>query len=51
MSGFDNAKVDREFFSDGRWRSNFLANLGHGDPRGLHPRGPRLGFERGALLL
>jgi 3-hydroxypropanoate dehydrogenase len=32
MSGFDNAKVDAEFFADGRVKSNFLCNLGHGDP-------------------
>jgi 3-hydroxypropanoate dehydrogenase len=51
MSGFDNARVDAEFFPDGRWRSNFLANLGHGDGAALHPRGPRLPFERAAILL
>lgn len=51
MSGFDNAKVDAEFFPDGRFRSNFLANLGYGDGRGLHPRGLRLAFEEAALLL
>lgn len=45
MSGFDNAKVDAAFFPDGRYRSNFLVNLGHGDPKGLHPRGPRLEFD------
>ena len=31
MSGFDNAKVDAEFFPDGRFRSNFLANIGYGE--------------------
>ena len=31
MSGFDNAMVDAEFFPDGRIKSNFLCNLGHGD--------------------
>jgi len=51
MSGFDNTKVDAEFFPDGGFRSNFLANLGYGDERGLHPRGPRLAFEEVALLL
>ena len=45
MSGFDNAKVDAEFFPDGRWKSNFLLNLGYGDPGKLKPRGPRLSFE------
>ncbi len=45
MSGFDNAAVDRAFFPDGRCRSNFLCNLGYGDPAGVFPRGPRLGFK------
>lgn len=45
MSGFDNAGVDREFFPDGRWKSNFLLNLGYGDPDRLRPRLPRLAFE------
>ena len=44
MSGFDREKVDAEFFPDGRVRSNFLCNLGHGDPDALHPRAPRLEF-------
>ncbi len=45
MSGFDNAKVDAEFFPDGRWQSNFLVNLGYGDPSKLFPRLPRLEFD------
>ena len=44
MSGFDNAKVDREFFPDGRVKSNFLCNLAYGDASKLHPRSPRLDF-------
>ena len=42
MSGFDNAKVDAEFFPDGRVKSNFLCNVGHGDPAKVLPRLPRL---------
>ena len=42
MSGFDNAKVDAEFFSNGRYRSNFLMNIGYGDRESLRPRLPRL---------
>ncbi len=42
MSGFDNAKVDAEFFPDGRSRSNFLLNIGYGDRDALRPRLPRL---------
>jgi 3-hydroxypropanoate dehydrogenase len=45
MSGFDNAKVDEAFFPDGRWKSNFLINLGYGDPTKLKPRLPRLDFN------
>ena len=51
MSGFDNAKVDAEFFPDGRVKSNFLCNLGHGDPSKLHPRGPRLSFDEACRIL
>lgn len=51
MSGFDNALVDREFFPDGRWRSNFLCNLGYGDRSRLHPRNPRLAFARACRIL
>jgi 3-hydroxypropanoate dehydrogenase len=51
MSGFDAAKVNAEFFPDGRWTANFLVNLGHGDASGNHPRGPRLPFETAARIL
>jgi 3-hydroxypropanoate dehydrogenase len=51
MSGFDNAKVDAEFFPDGRVRSNFLCNLGIGDPSKLPPRNPRLKFEDACMVL
>jgi nitroreductase len=44
MSGFDAAAVDTAFFPDGGWRSNFLINLGYGDPQSLFPRGPRLPY-------
>ena len=45
MSGFDNAKVDAEFFPDGQLKSNFLCNLGKGDPSKLPPVNPRVGFD------
>jgi 3-hydroxypropanoate dehydrogenase len=51
MSGFDKAKVDEEFFSYRGWKSNFLCNLGHGDPEGLFSRSPRLDFEEACELL
>jgi 3-hydroxypropanoate dehydrogenase len=50
MSGFDNAKVDAAFFEGTSWRSNFLINLGHGDPAGLRPRGPRLSFAEACRI-
>jgi len=51
MSGFDNAKVDREFFPDSSVRSNFLINLGYGDSSKLFPRNPRLRFDEAAQIL
>lgn len=51
MSGFDNARVDEEFLAGTGWRSNFLVNLGHGDPESLHPRNPRLAFDEACRLL
>jgi 3-hydroxypropanoate dehydrogenase len=65
MSGFDQAKVDEEFFSagkpcfgcdqeffpEGHVRTNFLCNLGYGDPAALHPRLPRLAFNDACSLL
>src|SRR5579859_1093869 len=45
MSGFDNAKVDALFFAGSTVKSNFLCNLGYGDPSKLFPRSPRLSFE------
>jgi 3-hydroxypropanoate dehydrogenase len=50
MSGFDNAKVDAAFFAASGWRSNFLVNIGHGDPAGLFDRSPRLSFDEACLL-
>jgi 3-hydroxypropanoate dehydrogenase len=51
MSGFDNKAVDAEFFADGRWKSNFLCNLGYGDRSQTKPRAPRLSFEEACLDL
>lgn len=45
MSGFDNAGVDREFFSGTNIKSNFICSLGYGDPASVFPRNPRLSFE------
>jgi 3-hydroxypropanoate dehydrogenase len=51
MSGFDNAKVDAEFFPDGRVKSNFLCNVGHGDPSKVMVKLPRLDFDEACTLL
>ena len=65
MSGFDQAKVDEEFFAagkpcfgceqeffpEGHVRTNFLCNLGYGDPSALYPRLPRLAFSEACSLL
>ena len=51
MSGFDNAGVDRDFFADSRIRSNFLCNIGYGDPSGMRARNPRLSFEEACRIL
>lgn len=50
MSGFDNAKVDAEFFAESGYKSNFLINLGYGDAAGLFPRSPRLSFDEACTL-
>ena len=64
MSGFDNAKVDAEFFGPGAQdasacqehatgcvKSNFLINIGYGDPKSLFPRNPRLDFDEACRVL
>jgi 3-hydroxypropanoate dehydrogenase len=65
MSGFDNAKVDEEFFAagkpcfgcdqeffpEGHVKTNFLCNLGYGDQTALFPRLPRLSFSEACSLL
>ena len=50
MSGFDNAKVDATFLAGTAWRSNFLINLGYGDPASVRPRNPRLAFAEWARI-
>src|SRR6202522_4466521 len=51
MSGFDAAKVNAEFFPEGKWKANFLCNLGYGDSTKLFPRNPRLSFDEACLVL
>lgn len=51
MSGFDRAGTDAEFFPDGRWKSNFLCNIGYGQKDALFPRNPRLDFDEACVDL
>jgi 3-hydroxypropanoate dehydrogenase len=51
MSGFDNAKVDAEFFPDGQFKSNVLINIGYGDHSKLFPRSPRFTFDQLAKII
>jgi nitroreductase len=51
MSGFNPEAVNREFFPDGRYRSNFLVNIGYAAGDAPHPRGPRLEFADVAQIL
>lgn len=51
MSGFDNALVDSAFFAGTTVKSNFLCNLGYGEPARLHPRSPRLTFEEACKVM
>ncbi|MGE3141735.1 MAG: malonic semialdehyde reductase [Hyphomonadaceae bacterium] len=55
MSGFDNAGVDKEFFSGdpemAQWRSNFICAIGYGSDENLFARSPRLPFEEACRIL
>ena len=51
MSGFNNAKVDAEFFGGTGIKSNILCNLGYGDASKVMPRSPRLAFDEACRLL
>ena len=51
MTGFDNSKVDSEFFPEGHVKSNVLINIGFGDAEKLFPRSPRFSFGQIAKIL
>lgn len=50
MSGFDSARLDAEFFPDGKIRSNFLCAIGYADHARVYPRGPRLDFSEACRI-
>ena len=45
MSGFSNEIVDKEFFSQNGWKSNFLCNIGYADEKALFQKLPRFAFD------
>ncbi len=51
MSGFKNDVVDAAFFPDGRFKSNFLCCLGHGDPSTLPKQDYRFGFDEACTIV
>jgi 3-hydroxypropanoate dehydrogenase len=50
MSGFDGDKVDAAFWAGTKVKTNFICNLGHGDPTKLFGRSPRLSFEEACRI-
>lgn len=51
QSGFNPELVNQAFFPDGRYKANFLVNLGVADPAGIRPRNARLEFDQVAQIL
>lgn len=51
MSGFDNEAVDKAFFAGTQVKSNFICSLGYGSDAHLHPRNPRLSFEKAGCFV
>ena len=50
MSGFDHAKIDEAFWAGTTVRTNFICNLGHGDPSKVFARSPRLPFDEACRI-
>jgi 3-hydroxypropanoate dehydrogenase len=51
MSGFDAPQVDAAFWAGTTVQTNFICNLGRGDPSKVFPRSPRLTFEEACAVL
>jgi 3-hydroxypropanoate dehydrogenase len=51
MGGFDAAKVEAEFFPEGKIKANVIINIGYGDDHKLFPRNPRLTFDQMATVV
>jgi 3-hydroxypropanoate dehydrogenase len=50
MSGFDPARVDAAFWAGTTVKTNFICNLGRGDPSKVFARSPRLTFEEACRI-
>lgn len=51
MSGCDVEMVNKEFFSDGRWQTNYVICMGYGDLSELFGRSLGLSFQQAAVVL
>ena len=51
MGGFHAAKVEAEFFPEGKIKANVVINIGYGDDAKLFPWSPRLTFGQMATIL
>jgi 3-hydroxypropanoate dehydrogenase len=51
MGGFSHEGVDKAFFSGSAIKSNFLCNIGFGDPENVRPRAGRLDFDEACRIL
>ncbi|MHA1598032.1 MAG: malonic semialdehyde reductase [Alphaproteobacteria bacterium] len=51
MSGFDNDRVDEEFFGGSRVKSNFLCSIGYGSGENIFPRSPRFEFDEACKVV
>lgn len=51
MSGFDSTKVNSTFLSGTSYKTNFLCNIGYGDPASVKSRGPKFTFHEVASIV
>jgi 3-hydroxypropanoate dehydrogenase len=51
MSGFRNSLADDLFFAGSAVKSNFLINIGYGNPAVIHPREERYAFDEACRIV
>lgn len=51
MSGFNNAALDQAFFAGTNIKSDFLINIGYGNPAVLNPRDERFAFDEACQIV